>query len=158
MSQWKQVEQSSILPLLLTLSSVLCTGSGTRGLCGSICEAAEDVGQVWRQSSPPVLAPPAPFCPLLPLAKFTLLCTGIIPWVIPGSPKAAFGLYCWPSLFIQLVFLPCLIQSQCPVLVPALAVSASFIFAGHGDGSDPLKARGELLLVLGFRAVFLAVL
>lgn len=80
--------------------------------------------------SHPVLAPLGPPCHLpFAMAKFTLLNTGAIPWVIPGSPKVVFGLHCLPNLFIQLVFfsLPgSKVTSLCPSLLWPSVLSSSF--------------------------------
>lgn len=77
-----------------SLSSVLQppgleASAGAHGTCGA--------GVV----PSPALAPQAPLCHLpFAMAKFTLLYTEAILWVIPASPRAGFGLDCLHSLFI----------------------------------------------------------
>lgn len=81
------------------LSSV-CS-PGTRGLCRSICEAAEDVECVWRQSRPTCAASPGPSLPL------TFGHGQVHPFVYWDNPPGHSRLpksRIWPLLFAQSLY------------------------------------------------------
>lgn len=144
-SQWKQVEQSSVLPLAAHLVICpLCCCPGTR-LCRSICGAAENGGHVWRHSSPTLCWLPWPLSAahLLkwPSSLFCILGQSCGSVQAPQKQYLAFIVF---PVSIQLVFLPAWIQSNFPVPLPAV-VSAVVIFsvivifpemgkARHADG------------------------